>query len=186
MSARLSERILKLIARAEASQHLLLACLGLAAAGTLTAAYPITLIISTAVLIAPKRWRSIAAVSTLGSALGACALVILFHHMAWEQLYAHFPALGTHPRWHLVTQWTQAYGLAALLLVAALPLPQTPALIVLSAVRHDYLGVFLAVAAGKAIKYSVVAWAVSHFPDRLVGRIGRWIRPGTPRSTPRR
>lgn len=183
MFARLRHRIQQAVTQAAAGQHLLLVCLVLAAAGTLTAAYPITLVIGTAVLIAPKRWRGIAAVSTIGSAVGACALIVLFHHMGWAQLYERFPALGTHPRWHQVTEWTNAYGLAALLVVAALPLPQTPALIVLSAVRHDYLGVFLAVAAGKAIKYSVVAGAIAHFPERLSRYFDRSVtakRPAPP------
>ena len=48
--------------------------------------------------------------------------------------------------------------------VALSPLPQTPALIFFGIARPDYLGVLLAVFAGKLIKYSTFAWITRRAP----------------------
>ena len=60
-----------------------------------------------------------------------------------------------------------AHGPLALFLIAASPLPQTPALIFFAIAHHDYPAVFVAMLAGKIIKYGLFAWLASHFPERF-------------------
>jgi membrane protein YqaA with SNARE-associated domain len=141
----------------------------LALGGTLTAAYPVTALVVPAVLLAPRRWRMIAIFASLGSALGATLLVDAFHHWGWSQIYQHFPELESSQTWQEVMDWARAYGTLALFLVAASPLPQTPALIVFGVSRQDYAWVFGAMLAGKLIKYGFAAWISQHLPQRLGG-----------------
>lgn len=165
----------RLIRKAAAGHGFLIVCMGLSLAGTISAAYPITAVVVSAALLMPARWRRIAAVSALGSALGATVLVLVFHHLGWAQLYAHFPELGNHPTWARIIDWVSGYGPPALFLIAVSPLPQTPALIFFGIARHDYLGVFIAMLAGKAIKYGLFAWAAARFPERFRDGLGAWL-----------
>ena len=119
----------RLLRRAAEGHGFLLTCAGLALAGTVSAAYPVTAVVVPAALLAPRRWRQVALFSTLGSALGATLLVAAFHHMGWAQIYDRFPELASHAAWNRIMAWVSHYGTAALFLIAVSPLPQTPALI---------------------------------------------------------
>lgn len=157
----------RLIREAAEGRAFLAVCLGLALAGTVSAAYPITAVIIPAALLVPKRWIPIAAATTLGSALGATFLVILFHQLGWAQLHEQFPELATNGTWARVIAWVARYGTLVLFLIAALPLPQTPALAFFAIARHDYFSVFMAMAAGKLLKYGLFAWVAARFPERF-------------------
>lgn len=170
--------IQRVLGHAAEGHRLALTCGLLAFAGTATAAYPVTAIVAPATLMAARRWRAIAAASALGSGLAATLLVIVFHHLGWTWIHAHFPEVAGNPAWQRVMDWATGYGVAALFLVALSPLPQTPALIVLGAGHHDYAGVLAAMLLGKLIKYGAVAWSASHFPERIGPRLGHWFRRG--------
>ncbi|HJV93099.1 MAG TPA: hypothetical protein VJ572_06440, partial [Azonexus sp.] len=64
--------------------------------------------------------------------------------------------------------WLQHYGLFALLIIAASPMPQTPALLVYSLVNPPLLGVLAAVGIGKTAKYVFLAWLTARYPGRFV------------------
>lgn len=145
----------------------MLTCAGLALTGTITAAYPVTAVVVPATLLAPRNWRRITLFTALGSALGATVLVLVIHHMGWANLYEHYPQLATHPDWRQVMSWVQRYGIIALFLIALSPLPQTPALIFFGITRQDYIGIFIAMLAGKILKYGLFAWATNRFPEKL-------------------
>jgi membrane protein YqaA with SNARE-associated domain len=160
--------MLALLERALQGHFFLVACAGLAALGTITAAIPVTAIVVPAVLLQAKRWREIALLAALGSAAGAVVLMLAFHHLGWELVAARYPELASHTNWQAVMGWTEHYGLVALFLIAVSPLPQTPALIVLAIARHDFFAAFLVMAAAKAIKYGAYAWFAWRFPDRVL------------------
>src|ERR1035437_1175794 len=92
----------RLIRHAAEGHTLLLVCLALSFGGTLSATYPATAVVVPAALLAPHRWRRIAAISAMGSALGATLLVIGFYNLGWEQIYEHFPQLATNATWHRI------------------------------------------------------------------------------------
>ena len=164
-----------LLERAARSHRLGLVSGLLAALGTATASFPVTAVIVAATLLAPRRWRWVALAAALGSSVAATGLVAAFHYLGWTWVLGHFPQIASNPTWAEVMTWADRYGAVALFLVAVSPLPQTPALIVLGVVRHDYLGVFAAMLAGKAIKYGVVGWATHWLPTRLENRWRRWL-----------
>lgn len=168
----------RLIRHAAEGRGLLLTCMGLSLLGTLTAAYPVTAIVVPATLLAPRRWWAISAASALGSAMGATLLVAVFHYYGWTMVYDWFPALATDPDWARVMAWAADYGIAALFVIAATPLPQTPALIFFGVSHAHYPGIFGAMLAGKLIKYGAFAWFASRFPERFGDGFGAWVRGG--------
>lgn len=114
--------------------------------------------------------------SALGSAVGATVLVMAFHQLGWTQLYERFPELATHDNWRRIIEWVASFGALALFLIAASPLPQTPALIFFGIARQDYQSVFLAMLAGKILKYGLFAWLAARFPERFSSGIGGFLR----------
>lgn len=177
MIPRRVEALLERLLRHAAQGHaFLLTCAGLACAGTLSAAYPVTAVVVPAALLAPRRWPGIAFFAACGSTLGGTALVILFHHLGWAVVYEHFPQFTTHPQWLRVMDWVATYGVAALFVIAASPLPQTPALIVFGITRHDIPGVLVAMLAGKLLKYGLFALLAARFPERFNDGIEGFLR----------
>ena len=139
----------------------------LAFALTITMTLPVTSMLVPAVLIAPRRWRATTMCAAFGSALGATLLVSLFHHLGWLTIQAEFPALLESPRWQQIMAWTRDYGVFALFAVAALPLPQTPALIFCAISNLPDAEVLVAVLTGKLVKYGVVCGFAASFPERF-------------------
>ena len=54
---------------------------------------PMTSMLAPAALLATKRLKSITLRASVGSALGAAALVVAFHHLGWAQIHRLFPAI---------------------------------------------------------------------------------------------
>lgn len=173
---RLEGLLQRLIRDAAEGRAFLLVCMGLSFCGTVSAAYPVTAVVVPAALLGPPRWRQITAMTALGSALGATLLLIVFHQLGWTQLYGRFPELAIHATWRQVMAWVSSYGTVALFLIAVSPLPQTPALIFFGIARHDYLSIFVAMLAGKSLKYGLFAWMATRFPERFSNGVGGFIR----------
>lgn len=174
--ARIEAFLVRALQYAAAGHRLLVACMALSFTGTLTAAWPVTAVVVPATLMSAGKWRAISLVSALGSAVGATVLMLVFHHLGWTQLYERFPDLVTNPSWAKVVTWASNYGTIALFLIAASPLPQTPALMFFGALRPDYAGVFVAMLAGKLLKYGAFAWTSSHFPERVGKTLGALLQ----------
>jgi membrane protein YqaA with SNARE-associated domain len=176
----MNRRLDRLLAKSAADARFFWICMVAALAGTMTAAYPVTAVVVPAVLLAPQRWRRIAAVTAVGSALGATLLVFALHNLGWNWVYERFPQLARDPTWIDVMDWAARYDALALFLIAASPLPQTPALIFFSIAGHDHLVVFVAMFCGKLLKYGLFAWLASRVSAR--DAIGRAEEP--PRRGP--
>jgi membrane protein YqaA with SNARE-associated domain len=139
----------------------------MALGATLSMTVPVTFVLLFAVLAKPQQWLRIWLWSCFGSAIGASFLVLVFQHLVWGQIYTAFPKFETSELWLHVTNWILDYGLIALTWATALPLPQTPALILCGVTHLSVEGVFTAVLIGKLVKYGVVTRVVYHFPERF-------------------
>ena len=104
-----------------------MACLAMVATASMT--IPFGSLLAVAVLLAPRRWFAIAFGSSLGAAVGAALLYLVFHHLGWARVFDLYPEIVKSKAWLDASQWLTSYGVAALFLLAALPLPLTPALI---------------------------------------------------------
>lgn len=141
-----------------------------AIAATLSMSVPFATLLVAAVLMARRRWGAIAVWASLGAALGAALLYLAFHHLGWARLFAAYPDVVRSSAWADATRWLSVYGVTALLVIAATPLPLTPALMFAGISRLPIAEVVLALWIGKLAKYLVYAWLASRFPDRALQR----------------
>lgn len=141
-----------------------------AVAATLSMSVPFASLLVAAVLMAPRRWVAIALWSSLGAALGGSILYLAFHHLGWSRLFAAYPDVVRSVAWQDATRWLSTYGVASLLVMAALPLPLTPALMFAAISRLPVAEVVLALWVGKLAKYLVYAGLASAFPNLWIAR----------------
>ena len=135
---------------------------------TLTFSFPFAAIVVPATLLAPKRWLSLGLVCGVGSGCGAAVLVEVFHHLGWQAITQMYPEMVQLEALQVAKDWLGHYGLLALLVIAASPMPQTPALLVYSMVNPFAPGVVLAVGIGKAVKYTALTYFTARYPGRFV------------------
>lgn len=120
-----------------------------------------------AVLLRRERWQAIAIWSVLGASIGGLVLYLVFHDLGWNQLVAWNPDLAASRPWRDATAWAARYGPWAPILIAATPLPQTPALAIATGPRLLVLEVLVALLVGKLSKNGAYAWWVTRFPERF-------------------
>lgn len=153
--------------RANRGHHLLGLAALLSFGGTLTATYPVTAVIVTAVMLAPRHWLRLSLGCATGSALAGAIIVGVSHLLGYNQIHTWFPNLLTDQTWHEASRWLDDYGVWAIFGVGASPLPQMPLLIFFGIVDDRILEAFLALLGGKVLKYGIIAWITQHFPERL-------------------
>jgi len=141
-----------------------------AGVATLSMSVPFATLLVAAVLMARRRWGAIAFWASLGAALGAALLYLVFHHLGWARLFAAYPDVVRSSAWSDATRWLSAYGVLALFVIAATPLPLTPALMFAGISRLPIFEVVLALWLGKLAKYLVYAWLASRFPELALRR----------------
>jgi membrane protein YqaA with SNARE-associated domain len=161
------ERALRRAADGRHDRYVPLIAAALSFASTFTMSSPATFVIITAVLLARARWKAIVLQSAIASALAGTLLFLLFRHLGWEQLQAQFPDMQSSAAWLRAVDWVEAWGVPALFVMAALPLPQAPAILLLAIGDHGGAEVLLAIFAGKIIKYGAVAWVTATFPAKV-------------------
>jgi membrane protein YqaA with SNARE-associated domain len=148
---------------------------GIALLLTVSMSLPFTSILIVAVLLRSDRWKEIVVLSSVASAAGGLVLYVIFHHLGWPYLIDAYPDLMQSKAWTDATRWVPTYGAWALLVVAASPLPQTPALIFTAVSSLPPSIVFTALFFGKLLKYGAYGWVAATFPgwfERLVGTRG--------------
>ncbi|MBL8346301.1 MAG: hypothetical protein JNN03_12725 [Rubrivivax sp.] len=172
LQAALESGLVRALSRRADNGAFPLAVAVVALAATLSMSVPFASLLVAAVLMAPRRWAAIALWSSLGAALGAAVLYLVFHHLGWAKLFDAYPDVVRSGAWIEATRWLTSYGVASLLLIAALPLPLTPALMFAAISRLPVAEVLLALWIGKLAKYLVYAWMSARFPERLL-HLGR-------------
>jgi membrane protein YqaA with SNARE-associated domain len=153
--------------RANTGHHLLGLAALLSFGGTISAAYPVTAVIVTAVLLAPHRWLSLSLGCATGSALAGAVIVGVSHMLGYNEIHTLFPNLISTETWNEASHWIDDYGVWAIFGVGASPLPQMPLLIFFGIVDDRILEAFVALLAGKVLKYGIVAWITQHFPEKF-------------------
>jgi membrane protein YqaA with SNARE-associated domain len=138
---------------------------GVAFALTMSMLMPFVPILIGAVLARRDRWIAIVLLSSIGSAAGGLVLYLTFHHLGWSQILESYPDLLQSQAWTDATRWVTTHGTWALFIIAASPVPQTPALIFAAVSSLPIPKVFLALLLGKLIKYGLVAWTAAKFPS---------------------
>jgi len=116
-----------------------------------------------------RRWAMTASAAALGSATASLALYLAFHHFGWNLLIERYPELAGSRAWLQATDWLSRYGLLALftLMAVPLPIPKLPMLAVAGIYRLPVPDVFVAIFAGKIVKYLAYAYITTCFPESL-------------------
>lgn len=172
----LESGLLQALERRADSRAFPLVVAGVALLTTVSMSIPFASLLMAAVLLARRRWRSIAMWSSAGAAIGALALYLVFHHLGWNRVFDAYPELVRSVAWSDATRWLTRYGAESLLVIAALPIPLTPALIFAAISRLPVVDVIASLWLGKCIKYMVYAWLTARFPERLLRRGERQLR----------
>lgn len=166
----LESRLLQALERRADSRAFPLVVGGMALLTTLSMSIPFASLLMAAVLLARRRWRSMAIWSSAGAAIGALGVYLVFHHLGWNRVFDAYPELVRSVAWRDATRWLTRYGAESLLVIAALPIPLTPALIFAAISRLPVVDVIASLWLGKWIKYMVYAWMTARFPERLLRR----------------
>lgn len=168
MRAQLVRRIKYLLARTVHSPWYgpLVGLLSLLA--TLSMSVPTTAVLIPAVMLSSPRWRQTFIYAAMGSGIGGGLISAAFQAWQWDDVYRSYPEFAHADAWRQVLAWMHDYGLYALTAIAALPLPQTPALIFCGITRVSLPGIFLAMFLGKLLKYGLLAWMAATFPERFI------------------
>ena len=134
----------------------------------MTFTFPFVAVLIPAVLLSPRRWRSLGLLCGIASGCGAAALVEIFQYLGSEFVFSRYPELLQTQAWQTASAWLQHWGLLALLIIAGSPIPQTPALLFCAFANVSTPGILVAVAIGKTVKYLFLAWATAHYPGRFI------------------
>lgn len=153
---------------------LLVALLAILSAGT--SLYPFGPVIVAATVFAPHRWRGVIVGSTLGAVIGATALTLAIRTAGLEVVDAWFPAVRQNLLWEESNFWIERYGEAALAVIAALPVPQLPAVVLVGLSELNPLAIVLALLVGKAVKYTVYVLGVLLIL-RAMRHVAEWDEP---------
>ncbi len=141
-----------------------------------TSLYPFGPVIVGATVFAPGRWRGVILGATLGAALGATAFVLLIQHLGVGLVDEWFPGIRTHALWAESAYWIEHHGELALGLIAALPVPQMPALIASALGEMHPAAVFIALLCGKGLKYATYVLGVLLLL-RAMRHVAEWQEP---------
>ncbi|HEY9103482.1 MAG TPA: VTT domain-containing protein [Chitinimonas sp.] len=149
-----------------------LAVAALALPSNATGLYPYGPILCAALLIAPQRWRSVWLFACLGATCGALLLAALVQWQGTPFIEHAMPGLMQQPEWQAHEARVAQYGPWALLVFAALPIPQTPVVLITALSQASLWQIGLAVFAGKLVKYG--AYTLMTLGAR--GALRRWFR----------
>ena len=158
----------ELLMRSVAHRHYSLVVTVIACTATITFSFPFVAVLIPAVLLSPRRWRTLALLSGIASGCGAAVLVEIFQYLGSAFVIAHYPQLVHNEAWQLASEWLQRWGLLAILIIAGSPMPQTPALLVCALANVSTPGILVAVGIGKTVKYLFLAWATARYPARFI------------------
>lgn len=118
---------------------------------------PVVPLLVSMVVLRRDRWLSLAMWAVLGSAMAGTLFAYLAAVYAMPLVDSQLPQLTQGRHWHYFTEWVGRYGVLALTVVAASPLAQTPALLLVGMLGMPWPAVALSLTMGKAAKYCAVA-----------------------------
>lgn len=167
-SPRIPIWIMQALRRSAGSRYYLVVVALLAFASTASFAFPFVIALIPAVLLAPRRWLILGIVAGVASGIGGAVLVEIFQYMGRELVLVRYPQLAQGAHWQTASEWLRSHGLWALAVIAASPIPQTPAIFFYSLVEPSTPGVLIAIGFGKTVKYVALAWLTERYPARFI------------------
>ena len=143
------------------------ACLA-AFLATLSLTMPVVPLLSALVVLNHRRWRGLVVWTVLGSASAGALFVHVLGHWGGAFIAARMPEVMASSHWQHTVRWISDYGMFALAAVAASPIAQTPALILVAILGMPSSEVLLSLLVGKGIKYGISAAVVARTVEQAV------------------
>lgn len=133
---------------------------GLAVLASATCLYPFGPVIIAATVLAPNRWLGIIATAAVGAASGGTLLVAALQWLGGGAADRWFPGWRGMEQGFAATYGLAEHGELALGVIAALPVPQLPALVLAALNDMPLPAVAAALLIGKGIKYATYGLGV--------------------------
>lgn len=149
---------------------------GLALISAATSLYPFGPVIVAATVFAPNRWRAVIVGASLGAVIGATAFALFVQNVGTSFVDSLFPALRESTIWAHSAYWIKQHGSLALAVIAALPVPQMPAMILVALSEMGLFSIALALLLGKTLKYTVYVLGVL-LVLRAIRHVAGWREP---------
>jgi membrane protein YqaA with SNARE-associated domain len=143
---------------------------------TLSLTVPVVPLLSALVIVDRRRWRWLVLSSVVGSATAGALFVHLLGRYGSVFVATQIPEIVATSHWQHTVLWISKYGMVALAFIAASPIAQTPALILVAILGMPSIEVLGSLFAGKALKYSIVGAFVARTLDQAL--------PGTKELSP--
>lgn len=149
--------------------------LGLADASVIPTPGSLDILLILLVAGEPQQWWVYVIAATIGSALGAYLTFHIGEKGGKEELEKRFPKKKLKNVYH----WTDKYGLGAVAVPALLPppFPLSPFLLAAGALKVPKKKFITAYAAGRLIRYSLVAWLGRLYGRALIHDIQEYSKP---------
>ncbi|MBL8471100.1 MAG: hypothetical protein KF778_16635 [Rhodocyclaceae bacterium] len=141
---------------------------------TLTASFPFGVVLAAAVLLNRRRWLRVSLLSSLTAATASLILLLLFGELGWQQVLERYPDLAQSTLYATLQGWLQRWGVWTLFLVTVLPVPQTASMAICAMAYYAPLPAFLALLAGKTVRYVFYGWLAANFPARAYALAQRY------------
>jgi hypothetical protein len=149
---------------------------GLAIISAATSLYPFGPVIVAATVFAPNRWRAVIVSASLGAVSGATVLALFVQSVGVGLVDVLFPVLRESAIWSDSAYWVNHHGSLALSVIAALPVPQMPAIILAALSEMGLFSIALALLVGKTLKYTVYVLGVL-LVLRAIRHVAEWHEP---------
>jgi membrane protein YqaA with SNARE-associated domain len=122
------------------------------------------------VLLRPKHWLRACLFFTLFCAVGCWLLAWVIQSGAeWLSLDFFYRSVG-QDTWNWIDSFVDNHGELALGVLATLPIPQFPGVVVAALAEMPLWSLFVSILAGRLVKYFLLSYAASHAP-RLLMRV---------------
>lgn len=129
----------------------------MAFAATLSMSVPTVPLLCALVALNHRRWRAIGFWAVLGSAMAGAVFVHVLGHYGALFMESRLPEIVASSHWQHLVEWSSHHGWWVLVLVAASPIAQTPALFLAAIVGMSWTAVFSSLFVGKIAKYGLMA-----------------------------
>lgn len=121
-------------------------------------------------MLTPRKWLVLAINVTIGSTLGALALIIVVKSQGLPWILEVYPGVDQSQIWLWSLDFFQRYGMLLVFFVALTPIAQQPALMLASLAQSPTQELCFVIFSGRLIKFIFLAYLASHTP-KLISKL---------------
>lgn len=139
----------------------------LAALDNLVLVIPTDGVLISSSMLMPKHWLRYAICVAVGSAVGAFVLASFVEWQGLPFIQQYFPEIIQGQAWQTTSHFFGIHGLWVVFVVALLPIPQQPAVLLASLANVNLVYLIPVIFFGRLIKFLIMAYIGSHAPQAI-------------------